>query len=308
MKQNLMRLWCILISIMIGSRENCILFQGRSIWALGWLLTCPGCTPTFQPKISRAFSSGPPFPLIGWRHRAAPYNFCHLPKTIIRYLCSCYCWKAKVKGLNSYLALLFLLLSSNHACACTCAHRNSHCAKINVYVEMNVQKTKIMWLWTVHHKQRPEELCIDTDQAQSIKTDASWCLICIQITLKRSISDCPNRNIWNKHAADQVDMEMTGTQVDRLCHAKFLLCQVTSCCRSDTTTSANFQQVWVIWCVTQPLQSKAKLSKQCRRAGGGNWISPLKDRHPNPHQQELRKPAVHQVSSATVVQPIRFPS
>lgn len=33
---------------------------------------------------------------------------------------------------------------------------------------------------------------------------------------------------------------------------------------------------------------------------------PLKDRPPNPHQQELREPAVHQVSSATVVRPIRF--
>lgn len=67
---------------------------------------------------------------------------------------------------------------------------------------------------------------------------------------------------------------------------------------------------WVIWSVTHPLQSWAKLSKQRRRAGGGNWIStppsPLKDRPPNPHQQELREPAVHQVSSATVVRPIRF--
>lgn len=58
--------------------------------------------------------------------------------------------------------------------------------------------------------------------------------------------------------------------------------------------------------VTHPLQSRAKLSKQRRRAGGGNWISPLKDRPPNPHQQELRESAVHQVSSAKVVRPIRF--
>lgn len=82
---------------------------------------------------------------------------------------------------------------------------------------------------------------------------------------------------------------------------------VESCHAADQTPPSRLPlSEWVIWSVTHPLQSQAKLSKQFWWAGGGNWISPLKDRPPNPHQQELREPAVHQVSSATVVQPIRF--
>lgn len=82
---------------------------------------------------------------------------------------------------------------------------------------------------------------------------------------------------------------------------------VESCHAADQTPPSRLPlSEWVIWSVTHPLQSQAKLSKQFWWAGGGNWISPLKDRPPNPHQQELREPAVHQVSSATVVRPIRF--
>lgn len=71
-------------------------------------------------------------------------------------------------------------------------------------------------------------------------------------------------------------------------------------------TALSQQWVVVFWSVTHPSQSSERLIKQPWWAGRGNWISPLKDRPPNPHQQELREHAVHQVSSATVVRPIRF--
>lgn len=86
--------------------------------------------------------------------------------------------------------------------------------------------------------------------------------------------------------------------------ATFLMCCVTACCWSDFLNRLSVSRV--IWSVTHPLQFRAKISKPHRREGEEIEFPPLKDRPPNPHQQGLRESAVHQVSSASVVQPIRF--
>lgn len=121
----------------------------------------------------------------------------------------------------------------------------------------------------------------------------------------------------NKHAGAHKktvkEMERTDRRrarlTDRLtalCYGTFLLCWVMACCRSDTTFSADSQWLGNLECHTpSPILGQAIQTAPTSRGRKLNF-PPLKDRPPNPHQQELREPAVHQVSSATVVRPIRF--
>lgn len=105
--------------------------------------------------------------------------------------------------------------------------------------------------------------------------------------------------------AKEIKLKGVTGRLTVLCCATFLVCWVMTCCWSDFPNILSLSRI--IWSVTHPLQFWAKLSKPHRRESGGNWIPPPpKDRPPKSHQQELREPAVHQVSSASVVRPIRF--